>query len=99
MAKADGWAAQDVDSPSCDAPINQQVVCSTQPVAEATSEAKQFYNPLHALLQPPDCILRLVFPEVLDVSHDAAAPRVLDIVDAIQHLNDNEVQPQAYDLI
>jgi hypothetical protein len=96
MAKADGWAAQDVDSPACDVPVNQQVVRSTQP---ATFEAKQFYNPLHALLKPPDCILRLVFPEVLDVSHDSAVPRVLDIVDAIQHLNDNEVQPEAYALI
>jgi hypothetical protein len=91
IVKAGGWASQDVVSTVYGASINQQVVCSTHQFDEATCGAKLFYYPLHTLLQPPDSILKLVFPQVLDISNDAAKPNVLDIVDALRHLEQNEV--------
>jgi hypothetical protein len=92
IVKAGGWASQDVVSAVYGTSINQQVVCSTHQFDEATCGSKLFYYPLHTLVKPPDSILKLVFPAVLDVSDDASAPRVLDIVDAIAFLDVHEVR-------
>lgn len=73
--------------------INQQVVCATHGFDEASTGTKLYYYPHHKLLEPPESILRMVFPRVLDVSSDPASPQVLDIVDSVQWVQDHLVTP------
>jgi hypothetical protein len=93
IVKAGGWRSQDIVASVYGASINQQVVCSTHGFDEGTCGSKLYFYPLHILLQPPASVLKLVFPAVLDVSDDASAPHVLNIVDALNFLEENQVLP------
>jgi hypothetical protein len=50
-----------------------------------------WYYPFHKLLEPPEGIVRLMFPAVIDVSDDPNQSKVLDVVDALAWVQEEEV--------
>lgn len=73
------------------ASIDQQVACATHGFDEASCGSKLWYFPMHKVVEPPDDIIRLVFPSVLDVSDDPGKQKVLDVVSAAAWVRQEQV--------
>lgn len=92
VSKAGGWYSGHVGKQVYGSGLDQQVVCATHGFDEATCGSKLWYYPFHKLLDPPENVLRHIYPRVLDVSEDSSAPEVLDIVEASAWVQEFEVR-------